>query len=190
MSLTQKGRDGRGFQAKWPHHALRPVRRSRKLAAMPETQLHTAPAPTPPTPIEVVEDFFVAARAKDLVRCSSFFSDDIVYHNVPFPPDRGREKAERTLRLFFKLPGQFTIDIHHIAEKDGVVLTERTDGVIHPFFTFSFWVCGTFVVKNGRITEWRDHFDLTAFTAAAFASPILALIKQAKSASAATTISR
>jgi limonene-1,2-epoxide hydrolase len=157
---------------------------------MPETQLHAAPTPTPPTPIEIVEDFFAAARAKDVVRCSSFFSDDVVYQNVPFPADHGRAKAERTLRLFFKLPGQFTVDIHHIAERDGVVLTERTDGVVHPFFAFSFWVCGTFVVKNGRITEWRDYFDVGAFVAKALASPVLALIQQAKSASAATTMSR
>jgi limonene-1,2-epoxide hydrolase len=23
-----------------------------------------------------------------------------------------------------------------------------------------FWVCGTFEVHGGRITLWRDHFDL------------------------------
>jgi limonene-1,2-epoxide hydrolase len=22
-----------------------------------------------------------------------------------------------------------------------------------------FWVCGTFEVKNGKITLWRDYFD-------------------------------
>jgi limonene-1,2-epoxide hydrolase len=41
-----------------------------------------------------------------------------------------------------------------------VVLTERVDILSGPFVYLDIWVCGTFVVKNGEITLWRDYFDV------------------------------
>ena len=29
-----------------------------------------------------------------------------------------------------------------------------------------FWVCGVFEVRDGRITLWRDYFDMFDFTKA------------------------
>ena len=50
--------------------------------------------------------------------------------------------------------------MHNMTENDGVVLTERTDILSGPGVHLEFWVCGTFVVQNGRITVWRDYFDM------------------------------
>jgi limonene-1,2-epoxide hydrolase len=46
------------------------------------------------------------------------------------------------------------------------VLTERTDVLVFGPVRLQFWVCGVFEVHNGRITLWRDYFDIFDFTKA------------------------
>ena len=43
------------------------------------------------------------------------------------------------------------------------VLTERTDVLVIGPVRMQFWVCGVFEVHNGRITLWRDYFDLATY---------------------------
>ena len=52
---------------------------------------------------------------------------------------------------------------HRIADEGNTVLTERTDAIIIGPFRLQFWVCGAFEVHGGRITLWRDYFDLDFF---------------------------
>ena len=53
--------------------------------------------------------------------------------------------------------------IHRIATDGNAVLTERTDALIFGPVRLQFWVCGTFEVRGGRITVWRDYFDAFDF---------------------------
>jgi limonene-1,2-epoxide hydrolase len=91
---------------------------------------------------------------------------------VPFPPDHGRAAAERRLRSLSGL-GTFGIQIHHIAERGGVVLTERTDSIRGPWLDVEFWVCGTFEVRDGKIALWRDHFDVGSVALKFLMAPLL-----------------
>ena len=50
--------------------------------------------------------------------------------------------------------------IHRIAVNGASVLTERTDVLVIGPVRMQFWVCGVFEVHNGRITLWRDYFDM------------------------------
>lgn len=52
------------------------------------------------------------------------------------------------------------VKIHRIVTDGTSVLTERTDAIIIGPFQAHFWVCGVFEVRDGRITLWRDYFDL------------------------------
>jgi limonene-1,2-epoxide hydrolase len=52
----------------------------------------------------------------------------------------------------------------NIAANGGVVLTERVDILTGPWVHMEIWVCGTFEVKDGKITLWRDYFDLAQAT--------------------------
>ena len=139
-----------------------------------ETQVQTRAVPNP---IEVVEAFLAAGRAKDLERAMSLLHDDVVYQNVPFPADRGKTATARTLKLFFRIPGKFDIKVHNIAEHGDVVLTERTDSLSAPWCELAFWVCGTFEVRGGKIVLWRDHFDVGGFALNALAGPVRALFR-------------
>ena len=53
-----------------------------------------------------------------------------------------------------------------MAADGNTVLTERTDALIFGRVRLNFWVCGVFEVRDGRITLWRDYFDLFDMTKA------------------------
>lgn len=141
---------------------------------MQETQIHTS---STQSPIAVVEAFLAAGCTKDIARSSALMADDIVYQNVPFPPDHGREAVERRLRSFYRMPGAFEVRMHHIAERGGVVLTERTDALHGPWLDVEFWVCGTFEVRDGKIALWRDYFDLGGVALKFLTGPLRALLR-------------
>jgi len=125
----------------------------------------------------VVEAFFAALVADDYPRALAFCADDIEYQNVPFPRDHGKAAVERTLRQFQRLAPELTVTIHNIAERDGVVLTERTDTLRGPWIDLDFWVCGTFQLRGGKIVLWRDHFDLATMTWQTLTSPVRRLLR-------------
>ena len=66
------------------------------------------------------------------------------------------------MKLFRQMDGRaaLMVKIHRIAADGAAVLTERTDALIIGPLRMQFWVCGVFEVHNGRITLWRDYFDL------------------------------
>jgi limonene-1,2-epoxide hydrolase len=130
------------------------------------------------SPIRIVEAFLRAMEDKDLDRAASLLADDVVYQNVPFPADRGKAAVMKTLQAFGRFFTGFEVRMKNIAEKDGVVLTERVDVLSGPLFYLDIWVCGTFEVKNGRITLWRDYFDLAECTAKLFTGKLRQLVKR------------
>lgn len=126
--------------------------------------------------IAVVEAFFAAFRAGDTAAALALLSDDVVYQNVPFPPDRGKAAVARTFKVFERFMKSFDVEIKNIAARDGVVLTERLDVLTGPLLDMGIWVCGTFEVRDGRITLWRDYFDLASATAQLLTGPVRKLL--------------
>ncbi|MBK7399059.1 MAG: nuclear transport factor 2 family protein [Myxococcales bacterium] len=107
----------------------------------------------------IVETFLRELEAGHNEAALALLADDVVYENVPFPPARGKVATEKMLRQFLKLFDTFQVTMHAIAARDGVVLTERTDVLSGKVFHLDIWVCGTFEVRDGKITVWRDRFD-------------------------------
>jgi len=128
----------------------------------------------------VVEDFLAKLQANDLEGAFALLDDDVVYENVPFPPARGKRAAIKLLKSFMPHFQEFRVTMHNIAERDGVVLTERTDVLSGRFLYLDIWVCGTFEVRDGKITVWRDRFDLVESTVKLFTGPfrkVLGLVR-------------
>ena len=121
------------------------------------------------TPIEVVRRFCSAwsdnIAAGDL---AAFFTDDAVYHNIPLEPITGREDIANTIASFLRPgpPGIESIDfrIINIAADGPVVMTERVDVFKLADKSFELPVMGVFEVSDGKITAWRDYFDMNQFT--------------------------
>jgi limonene-1,2-epoxide hydrolase len=107
----------------------------------------------------VVETFFNALQERDFDAAESVLAQNLVYQNVGFPTLYGRN---RTVKLFRSMPQQmgFEVRVHRIATEGATVLTERTDALTFGPLRVQFWVCGVFEIHDGRITLWRDYFDL------------------------------
>jgi limonene-1,2-epoxide hydrolase len=112
-----------------------------------------------------VEVLLSSLQAHDADGAGAVLDDNLVYQNVGFPTIHGRARA---VKLFRAMEGRvgFEVKIHRIAVNGSSVLTERTDVLQFGPLRLQFWVCGVFEVHNGRITLWRDYFDMWDMTKA------------------------
>jgi limonene-1,2-epoxide hydrolase len=121
---------------------------------------------------EIVRAFCAAWERGDFDRFGEFLADDAVLQMIPLEPRRGlaaiREECEKLASL-----GRVEIRILHLADAGGVVFTERIDALHAPTRTGELPVAGIFELRDGRITAWRDYFDLPqALAAFGLAEPI------------------
>ncbi len=107
-----------------------------------------------------VEVFLSALQNQDLDTAAAQLDDNLVYENVGYPTIRGRARAVKLFRGLQRPNLGFEAKIHRIAVNGASVLTERTDVLVIGPVRLQFWVCGVFEVHNGRITLWRDYFDM------------------------------
>ena len=112
-----------------------------------------------------VEVFLAALQDQDIDAAGAVLDEHLVYQNVGFPTIRGRARA---MKLFRGMEGRagFEVKTHRIAVNGSTVLTERTDALVFGRVRLQFWVCGVFEVTDGRITLWRDYFDMFDFAKA------------------------
>lgn len=114
--------------------------------------------------LERVRAFIAAWQRNDLDEIMSFFADDCVYHNMPVAPVRGLEATRAVIKGFASMASRVEWVLHQIAETEaGVVLTERTDRFEIGGRWVELPVMGSFELAGGRITAWRDYFDLAQF---------------------------
>ena len=121
------------------------------------------------SPIEVVRRFCAAwsdnVAAAEL---AAFFTDDAVYHNIPLAPVTGRKAIESNIVSFIR-PGPPGIEgiqfrVINIAANGPVVMTERVDVFELRGKSFELPVMGVFEVSDGKISAWRDYFDMNQFS--------------------------
>ena len=127
------------------------------------------------SPIQLVRRF-CAAWGNNMAtdELAAFFTDDAVYHNIPFAPVIGRKAIANNIASFIRpgkaaAPGIVPVEsidfrIINIAANGPIVMTERVDVFKLPEKSFELPVMGTFEVRSGKISAWRDYFDVNQFT--------------------------
>ena len=121
------------------------------------------------TPTELVSRFCAAwSENRGTDELAAFFADDAVYHNIPLTPISGREAIADTIDSFIR-PGAPGIDgiefrVVNIAANGPIVMTERVDVFRVSDKSFELPVMGTFEISEGKISAWRDYFDMNQFT--------------------------
>ena len=112
----------------------------------------------------VVRELIAAFNANDVDRVLAFFAADAVYHNIPVQPVSGTAAIRAVLAGFMGMASEIDWVLRHLAEtRDGVVLTERVDRFLVRDRWIELPVMGAFEVHDGRITAWRDYFDMKQF---------------------------
>ena len=90
-------------------------------------------------------------------------ADDVLYHNIPMEKIEGKAAA---MGFITGMQAEaVNWEVIAIAENaDGIVLTERVDNFdMAGGKSVSLPVMGTFEFTDGKISAWRDYFDLATF---------------------------
>jgi len=116
---------------------------------------------------EIVNQFMKAWEAKDIEKIMSHFAPDAVYHNMPMPKLVGTEAIREFIAPFIATAETVVFEVLHQAESaNGTVLNERVDRfVMKNGQKIAAEVMGVFELQNGKITAWRDYFDMKAMQA-------------------------
>jgi limonene-1,2-epoxide hydrolase len=111
-------------------------------------------------PTDVVEAFLDAFAAMDFDTALSYLSDDVEYTNIPLGTVRGQAGVREVLEPFFAPIHENEFLIQRRAASGPVVFLERLDRHRLDHGWRDLPVNSVFEVHNGKITVWRDYFDL------------------------------
>lgn len=118
---------------------------------------------------DTVRDFFAQWSVSFEAMCASLeqhFAPGCHWDQRPMAQTRGTEDALRFLQRSRRLLGLETIDveIRQLAVRDGVVHSARIDHLRRADGTLlvSAPVAGVMVFEDGKITEWREYFDVAS----------------------------
>jgi limonene-1,2-epoxide hydrolase len=109
---------------------------------------------------DLVREFCAAIDRKDLAAVESLLDAEVVYHNIGSKPAVGRDAALAAVKFQFDMFDPIAFHISNLAEDGDTVLTERIDEITANGVMAPVPVMGTFEVRDGRIVQWRDYFDL------------------------------
>ncbi len=119
---------------------------------------------TPEDAEQLVRQFCRTFEAHDAEALRPFFTEDVVYHNIPMDRAVGVDAAVAFIDGFFGMCSSMVIETVHLAVRDNVVLTERVDTFTVGDVVAPLLVMGTFEIRDGKISAWRDYFDLGQIT--------------------------
>jgi limonene-1,2-epoxide hydrolase len=112
---------------------------------------------------QIVLSFIEAWNNMNWDAAANLLTDDIVWDNVPMETIKGKTAVDAAMRGM--APDAVDWIVLSIAENGDKVLTERMDNFNMPGGKrVELPVMGTFIITNGKISLWRDYFDLASFT--------------------------
>jgi len=117
-------------------------------------------------PDEIVREFCAAWGRADLDHIMNAFSENAVYHNIPMAPCEGKAAIKGFIESFLgSNPDGIDFVIKHQISKGNLVFNERVDTLTVADKRVSLPVCGVFEIDDeGKVSAWRDYFDMAAFT--------------------------
>jgi limonene-1,2-epoxide hydrolase len=80
-------------------------------------------------------------------------------------PAEGIDATMAVINMFVDIGEALDFEVHHLASDGSTVLTERTDSFTINGKKSPLPVMGAFHVVDGKITAWRDYFDMAQVTA-------------------------
>ena len=115
--------------------------------------------------IALISQFIQACVRADPDEFASYFTEDAIWWNSPWPPVKGRDAIRETLRRGSQKMAALPWEIRHIVADGNIVLTERVDHFLVNNNKVSVPCMGVFELQGGKIAAWRDYWDLTQFEA-------------------------
>ena len=117
------------------------------------------------TPAETVDAFLAAINARDVDGAVALVSEDCEYDNVPIGKNHGPAGIRAVLDPIVGACSEIDWIVHRQSAEGNVVFNERLDRFHMPFGWIEVPVTGVFEIDaDGRISLWRDYFDLATYT--------------------------
>ncbi len=113
---------------------------------------------------EIVRDFIAAWSRLDVDEIVRFFALDGTYHNMMNKPISGHENLRKFIGGFIKDWTHTTWDVLNIVSQGDIVMAERLDRTRLGAKSVDLPCCGVFELTEGKISIWRDYFDLATYT--------------------------
>lgn len=113
----------------------------------------------------VVREVFRLLEDGDAEAAMELVDPEVEWRNTGLPTFRGA-KVHEMFKGMIRRGFSFTVELHHVAADGDVVLTDRTDVLTYGRWTTSFWVRGTFELRDGKIVLWDDAFSWGDFISA------------------------
>jgi limonene-1,2-epoxide hydrolase len=111
----------------------------------------------------IIRDFIAAWSRLDASELVEYFAEDGVYYNMPAEPVSGHDNLLKFIGGFIANWSRTDWDILNLLADDDIVMVERLDrtrmgekGVDLPCF-------GIFEMNHGKISVWRDYFDMGTY---------------------------
>jgi limonene-1,2-epoxide hydrolase len=118
--------------------------------------------------VRIARDFIETWRRKDVEAMVAACTEDVVYQNVPTPPIEGREALRAFMSVNMPKCDAFESEVLAIAATadEARVLTERHDAFVFDGRRVDIPVMGIFELRGGKISAWRDYFDVGTYAGA------------------------
>jgi len=110
---------------------------------------------------EIVNTFMARVTAMEFDRAFELVADDIEYDNVPMGKVYGPDGIRGVFAQLDGVVDKMELVIHRQVAGGDLVLNERTDRFGKGDQWADLPVSGVFEVHDGKITLWRDYFDMT-----------------------------
>ncbi len=115
-------------------------------------------------PAAIVDEFIRRLTSGDTDGALALVHDEVVYDNVPVGPVVGPEGIRDVVAMMEAGIDEIRFDVHRQVADGNVVLNARTDRFRIGERWLDLPVAGWFEVDDeGRITLWRDYFDLATY---------------------------
>jgi limonene-1,2-epoxide hydrolase len=115
------------------------------------------------TPLEIVRSFIAAVERRDLDTALALVTDDVEYDNVPMASVHGPEGVRGVLAPFLERAAEVEWVVRREAATGDLVFNERLDRFRVGDSWIEIAVAGVWEVRDGKITLWRDYFDLEQY---------------------------
>ncbi len=112
---------------------------------------------------EIIREFVGAWSRLDADELASYFTEDGTYHNMPTGPVSGRSNVREMISEFTAPWTATQWDLLNIASTGDVVIAERLDRTQAGDKAVDLPCTGVFEMQGGKISYWRDYFDIGTY---------------------------